>query len=118
MTERNDETEFVETPQLRALRFAVIGMGVVLIIGFMVILGRIFYLASRPGALSSTPAAIALAAEPALDLPAGANVKSLSLSGNRLAVQYVSPAGDGIAIVDLETGRTLSRVKISTGARP
>ncbi len=116
MSSKDDEAAFVETPQLRALRMAVIGMGVVLIVGFLIILARIFYLASRPGALTSAPAAAVLAAEPALALPASASIKSLSLSGNRLAVQYVSPLGDGVAIIDLETGRTLSRVKITTGA--
>lgn len=118
MSPRDDDAEFVETPQLRALRLAVIGMGVVLVVGFIIILARIFYLASRPGALASSPAAAVLHAEPALQLPAGGAVRSVSLSGNRLAVQYVSPAGDGIAILDLETGRTLSRVKISAGSPP
>jgi hypothetical protein len=115
---QEDDTEFVETPQLRMLRYAVIGMGVVLIVGFIVILGRIFYLASRPGALASAPAATHLAAEPRLDLPNGASIKSLSLSGNRLAIQYVSPNGDGIAILDLESGRTLSRLKVTSEAKP
>lgn len=115
MSHPDDEVEFKETPQLRALRLAVIAMGVVLIVGFIIILARIFYLASRPGALSSTPAAATLHAEPVLGLPVGAAIKSLSLSGNRLAVQFVSPSGDGIAVLDLETGRTLSRIKITAG---
>jgi hypothetical protein len=115
---QEDDAEFVETPQLRMLRYAVIGMGVVLIVGFIVILGRIFYLASRPAALASAPATVQLAPEPRLDLPNGASIKSLALSGNRLAIQYVSPYGDGIAILDLESGRTLSRLKVTTEAKP
>lgn len=118
MSRQDEDAEFVETPQLRMLRRAVIAMGVVLIVGFIVILARIFYLASRPGALSSTPAAAVLQSEPVLALPAGAAVKSTALSGNRLAVQFTAPSGDGIAILDLESGRTLSRVKIISGSTP
>ena len=49
-------------------------------------------------------------------LPAGAQVRGLALQGDRLAIHYDTAAGSGIAVVDLATGRTLSRVQLVPGA--
>ena len=86
---------------------AVIGMSLLLIVGFITVIARIIYLTSRPATpvAAATTAGTPIKPEALLDLPANGSVKSLSLSGNRLAVHYVSPLGDGIAILDLEQGR-------------
>lgn len=121
-----DDDEAVDTPQLRALRMAVTVMGLILIVGFLTVIARVVYLASRPpaqaAAQSAAPVAglvggLPLKPEALLDLPADANVKSLSLSGDRLAVQYVSPRGDGIAVVDLVTGKVVSRIRVEAAGR-
>lgn len=131
---RDNEEQLADTPQIRALRMAVFVMGIVLIVGFLAVIGRIVYLASRtpaqapaqavaaggasPGpAVAPGSAAVALKPEALLELPADANVRSLSLSGERLAVQYTSPRGDGIAVLDLVTGRVVSRVRITPEPR-
>ena len=104
--------------QMRKLRLAVIGMGAVLLIGFTTVIGRIVYLLNRPAVDPSIVAATASGAPPSdirLALPAGATVRTLSLSGNRLAVHYDGPSGPGIAIVDLATGRAVQRVEIGVG---
>jgi hypothetical protein len=47
----------------------------------------------------------------ALEIPKGAKVVSISLSGNRLAVHHEGPEGTGITILDLDTGRRVVEVK-------
>lgn len=131
---------------LKHLKTAVVVMAVILILGFIAIIARIFQLSSRvppqppaavaiavPTGLGATgPAATAqgatasaggaadraLVAQARLALPAGASVRSLSLSGHRLAVHYEAPAGGGIAVVDLETGRTVSRIEFTAASGP
>ena len=104
--------------QLRQLKLAVIAMGVILLLGFAVVIGRIVYLVNsgpRPAATAAAlpgppgapvPAAAAPLAPSAtvLSLPRGATVRQLAISGNRLAVYYEGPDGAGIRIVDLATG--------------
>ncbi len=110
---------------LRNMKIAVVVMAVILILGFIAIIARIFYLSSRTPAQppkatvtmqpSSEPRAldlVKLAERGRLDLPAGATVRSMAFSGARLAVQYDAPSGGGIAILDLETGRAISRIAI------
>lgn len=108
---------------LKNLKIAVVVMALILIFGFIAIIARIFYLSSRtpakPAVEATTAtapglpsAAAALAPNPRLDLPKDAVVRAVSLSGNRIAVQFEAPSGSGIAILDLESGRTLSRIGI------
>lgn len=107
--------------QMRKLRVAVIVMGVVLLLGFAVVIGRIVYLLNRGSASTAertapaaSPSAVAAMALSSLTLPAGAVVRSLAVSGNQLAVHFDGPAGGGILIVDVASGRTVRRIDIVT----
>ena len=111
-----------DPPNIRALRFAVLGMGVVLLLGFGAVVARIVYLTTRPGPVEAVApvggpaqAMAPLTGEVALALPAGAKILSQSLSGNRLAVHYAAAAAESIVVIDLETGKVISKVSISTG---
>lgn len=111
--------------QMRQLKFAVIAMGVILLLGFAVVIGRIVYLvnsAPRPAAsAAATPARVGAPHQVpsaqlplaqsqlpqsgvTLSLPRGAVIRQLALSGNRLAIYFEGPDGAGIRIVDLATG--------------
>src|SRR5690606_4316231 len=95
---------------LRMLRFAVIAMGVVLVLGFVAVIARIVYLVNRGRDTAAAPAiSRSLKDSARLALPAGAVVRNLSLSGARLAVHYDSPTGSGIVILDLASGTPASR---------
>lgn len=102
-------------PQVRALRIAVIVMGVLLVMGLVAVIGRIVYLMARPAgqisAATGTPAP-----EIGAKLPAGAQIRSIAIHGDRLAIHYETAAGSGIAVVDLASGRTLSRVQLTPEA--
>lgn len=90
--------------QMRQLKVAVIAMGVILLLGFALVIGRIVTLVnsgSRPAVVAAPP----MQPQPAaLSLPRGAVVRQMAISGNRLAVYFESPEGAGIRIVDLAAG--------------
>ncbi|HPG88617.1 MAG TPA: hypothetical protein PLD46_03115 [Hyphomicrobium sp.] len=96
----------------RNLKIAIAAMGALILLGLAAVLFRIV---TGGGAQQSAGAPMSVLApasgEIALELPPGAKVISVSVSGNRLAVHHESPAGTGIAIVDLDTGRRVADVK-------
>ncbi len=98
----------------RNLKILVTGLGLLMVLGLMGIGYRMTTLtppASPASATSTTPFAT-LRGDIAVDLPAGAKVVSISLSGNRLAIHHESTAGTGISIIDLETGRRIAGLKL------
>lgn len=95
-----------------ALKFAIVGMGVLIIVGLLLIVGRIIYLASQPKTDSKT-ARPALTAEATISLPPGARPIRTSVDGSQLSIIYQIQSGQfGVMIVDLQTGQALSNVKI------
>lgn len=111
-----------DTTALRIMKWVVIVLGIALVLGFFTVIGRMVYLtsrtdASRDGAKAVTTAASSAkaAALSTLAVPAGHEVRSLSLDGNRLAV-HVAPASGGagsISVIDLATGAVESRITLT-----
>jgi hypothetical protein len=97
--------------QVRALKIAVVVMGVLILLGLFTVFGRIIYLASRP-APQVQAASQGLSPELRLGLPAGAEVRHTSISGDRLAVHYEAPTGGGIVVLDVARGQVLSRIEL------
>lgn len=96
----------------RNLKILIAGMGVLILLGLGAVVLRIV---TGGGAQQQSGMATSVLApaggEIAVELPPGAKVVSVSVSGNRLAVHHESPAGTGIAIIDLDTGRRVADVK-------
>jgi hypothetical protein len=114
-----------DAPNITRLRFAVMAMAGLLVLGFITVIGRIMYLVTRPsiqadisapgGSFAQLPAtAGSWTPQIQLMLPAGAHVKSQALSGQWLSVHFDGPSGEGLVIVDLATGRELARVRLAT----
>jgi len=106
----------VFTPrQVRALKIAVIVMGILLVGGFAFVMAAIVYQASKLGdkKVPAPSAATVTAPAVALSLPQGATVTSMALDGDRLALHLQTGAGPEIAVIDVTTGKVLSRIKIS-----
>jgi len=103
---------------VRRMRLLVIVLGVLLVAGFFSLMGRILYLAIRqppqpvPVAGSTMPGI-----EQTLLLPPGAAVVSASLDGGRILVHYTAPDGPGLVVLDLATGRTIARVRLTPAPR-
>lgn len=119
----------------RTMKIVVGVLGLLILLGLGAVVARMVTLASGTGtpeaagaAAGSAPSAAApaittggaaqLIESQSLSLPRGAQVRALSLSGNRLAVHYDAPGGGGIVIQDLESGKTLSRVTLQVPGAP
>lgn len=107
--------------QMRALKIAIVVMSIILVLGFTAILARLFYLAKQPAqpspvVASSRGPAAALMPDIDLALPQRAQVRSVSLTstGDRMAVHFDAPAGPGIIVLDLASGKVASRVRLTT----
>jgi len=92
------------------LKFVVIALGVLLVAGLATVIGRVIYLALAPPAQPVVSSAVS--SNQTLQLPHGSEVRSISLSGNQMAVHYEMPEGSGIAVLDLATGREATHVSI------
>jgi Family of unknown function (DUF6476) len=109
-TDTASASPLMSPDQERWLRRAVIVMGVLLVVGIATVIGRVIYLSTT--GTSQGAGAGNLAARAALALPAGAEIRSISLSGSRLAVHYGVGTQPAIAVLDLTSGQTVSRVDI------
>lgn len=98
----------------RNLKIVVATLGAFILIGLGAVAVRVIGMAAGPKTSGSTGIATSVATpggELALELPQGAKVVSISISGNELAVHHESASGTGIAILDLDTGRRVADVK-------
>lgn len=110
-------------PSYSTLKFIVIFLGILLVLGSAVVIGTII---SRLGN-SEPPAAAAigsaatagpriakLLSEIELSLPEGSAISGHDLDGARLAIRLQGAAGVEIWIVDLTSGQVVSRVRLKT----
>lgn len=95
----------------RNLKIVVLVLAVLLAAGLATVVGRIIYLASGHKAQPAGTGG-ALRSDLSMQLPAGAVVRSIALSGDRLAVHYDAAGINGIAVLDLRTGEPLASVKL------
>lgn len=115
------ENPSMYTPtQMRLLKIAVIGMGVILLVGFATVIGRIIYLVNsapetQPATAQSAPSA--LVAPAALSLPKGAVIRHLAISGSRLAIHFEGPSGSGLHIIDMVQGGSAVTIPIVEHSR-
>ena len=100
---------------MRGLKAAVIGMGILIVVGVTALVVVMVQRMSATG--SPNASAIAPAAGPAsvalLDEPAGTRIAATSLAGDRLAVQLSGAGPDRVVVVDLRTGRTVARAALA-----
>jgi hypothetical protein len=97
----------------RNLKIAIAAMGLMILAGLGLIAYKILTESgsSTSGAGPVTAIAGVPGGEIGVELPKGAKVVSVSVSGNRLAIHHESQAGTGIAIIDVDTGRRIADVK-------
>jgi len=109
--------------QVRILKIAVVVMGVLLVGGFLLIIGTIAFQASQMGVekaaapvTSETARSPAEGAREAFDvsIPEGAEIAGMAVDGNRLVLRLTTREGGQIMVVDLSTGAVLSRIQIRT----
>ena len=107
--------------QVRILKIAVIAMGVLLLGGFAVVLSAIVYQASQIGQdgkaeavkiAPAAPAAAGSALKASIVIPgvAADRIDGVTLDGNRLVAYWRGADGPEAAVIDLTTGKVLSRL--------
>ncbi len=94
------------------LKMLVVGMALVIVVGFIVIVAELARRLSTPNA-SRSPAG---AFSERVALPAGARVVSMMSAGDRLIVHVEAPGGPAAYIVDPRTGSLLGTVEFPPGA--
>ena len=105
------------------LKFIVIFLGVLLVLGFVVVAGTIVYRlgnsdppeAARIGSTAiASPEIAKLLRDIELSLPEGSEISGHDLDGGRLAIRLQGAAGAEIWIVDLTSGKVVSRVRLKS----
>jgi hypothetical protein len=107
--------------QVKALKIAIVVMGIMIIAALLAIVGRVIYLsANKPASEASqarpaiTAAAPAFAPQHAFSLPPGAKIVRMSVESNRLFVQYDLAGTSHASIYDLSNGKRLSDITFQT----
>jgi hypothetical protein len=90
---------------IQALKFAVVVMGILIVVGMVVMAVTI---ASRLSAMADVEPA--LADHIALSLPPGAVIVETDLDGDRLALRLETPEGPAVQVFDLASGALLSTI--------
>lgn len=103
--------------QHRGMVILVTVMGIMLVVGFGVLVGTIIYRAS--GGNSQQDEALAAgametAAMVSVVRPTGATLMGATSSAGRLTLHFRNEAGDTVLVVDLAGGAVISRVEIPT----
>jgi hypothetical protein len=97
----------------RNLKIVVAVLSALILVGLGAVAVRVTGLASRTSESDQSSRTIGVAPGPtfSMEIPKGARIVSVSLSGNRIAVHHDGPDGPGIAIIDIETGRRIVEIK-------
>jgi len=102
--------------QVRALKIAVIAMGILLVGGFAVVVAGIVYQASQLGEKTTEapapPVRVLPGVQAEVAMPQGATVTSMALDGDRLALHLTTSTGPEVVIIDVPTGKVISRIKL------
>ncbi len=91
---------------IKVLKFIVIAMGILIVIGTTVVAVTIV---NRLSARQAAPDAVS--AEIPVTLPDGARIVETALDGNRLALRIETQSGPRILIIDISTGTLISTVE-------
>ncbi len=97
----------------------VIILGVLLVVGFLVMVGTIIYRMANPEPPEMASGKVS--AGPVLDLamPAGARIRAMDLNEGKLAIHLdAGNEGEEIVVIDVRKGRELSRIRINSTPAP
>jgi hypothetical protein len=109
-----------EAARQRLLLRIVIGLGLAILLALAGVIYGMVQRAQRASpsvtgaSLPATTTSLSgqLPASVQLALPAGAQIRTLALDGNRMSVHYEAPSGTGIALIDLARGVVLTRIQV------
>lgn len=95
---------------MRALNVLVVVMGVMIVIGFAVLIAGIAGKMSRDRPDASTERPFATTA---VDIPRGARIEAMTAAPNRLILELALPGGERqFVVIDLATGARLGTIEL------
>ena len=95
---------------MRGLKVLVVVMGIMLVVGFAVLVAAIISKASRNG---SVPTPSRTFASATIDIPRGARVEAMAIAADRLVLALALPEGDRqLVIIDLGSGARLGTIEL------
>lgn len=100
----------------RILKYAVVIMGILLVVGFMVVVTTIIYRAMKlgsdaPATVSTTRSSLGFS-KLDVEVEPETLISQIELDGNRMAVHVTKDAADEILIIDIKRGELLGRVRL------
>ena len=97
---------------MRGLKILVVVMGVMLIVGFAVLVGAVAGRMSRSG---SSPATARAFNGSAIDIPRGVRIEAMTAGTDHLVLALALPEGGRqLLIIDLTTGARLGTIELHT----
>ncbi len=99
------DQDYKASPSYRGARAAVILLGVLLLLAFILLVVGFAFRVTGHGPGSAAPVAFTLAP--------GAKIVSTDIADNRLILRVRGPAGEEIDIIDTQTGKLVGQVKPS-----
>lgn len=103
--------------QLRMLKISIVVMGVLLVLGFGLLLIGIYMQAgklAKPAADAPlAPAQTAQGGTLLLPVEPGAELRSVQADGGRLILHLYKNGGGEIAVIDIATGREIQRIALT-----
>ncbi len=102
--------------QVRTLKIVVIVLGVLLVLGFALLVAGLYHEATKLGRAPSSDAGSARSGAPggevALDVPAGAKIERIAVDGGRVVLHLSGPEGEEVLIVETARGNALTRLRL------
>ena len=98
---------------MRGLMAAVIGMGIMIVAGVTVLVVVMVQRMSAPPAPNASAVVAAAPADILIDEPAGTRIATLSVSGDRVALQLAGGGPDRVVVVDTHAGRIIARTGLA-----
>ncbi len=98
----------------RNLKIVVGGLAFLILLGLGAVAVKVLGFVPTSGSTGQSAQTISVSPGTtlSLEIPPGARIVSVSLSGNRLAVHHEGPSGPGIAVIDIGTGQRVADVKL------
>lgn len=105
--------------QIRTLKISIAIMTVLLIVGFILLIYGLFMRSGNKAEdnTARTTPAVTIVAPDVLNLPVepGADIANALVEQGRLILHLRQPGSSEVAIIDLESGREVQRIKLAPG---
>ena len=93
---------------MRALKIAVVVMGVLIVVGTTALIVVVVHRMSSPPLMAALPASMAAV----LDEPAGTRIAGIAAVRDRLAIQLQGGGTDRVVLIDPATGAVSGRISL------